>query len=64
MKNYPVKENLIGSTVSEILRYKHTNKNPVTLVQGLSCYCLATNELAYSVFTRQSCKDKGLRIKD
>ena len=25
MKIYPVKENPIGSAVSEILRYKHTN---------------------------------------
>ena len=26
MKNYPVKENLIGSAVSEILQYKQTDK--------------------------------------
>ena len=26
MKNYPVKENHIGSAVSEIIRYKQTNK--------------------------------------
>ena len=28
----PVKENSIGSAVSEILRYKHTDKHPVTLL--------------------------------
>ena len=36
MKSYPVKENPIGSAVSEILPYKHTNtqtnRHPVTLL--------------------------------
>ena len=39
MRRHPVKENQIGSAVSEILRYTQTNKqtdrHPVTLVQGL-----------------------------
>ena len=32
MQSYPVKENLIGSLVSEILRYKHTEKQSEILL--------------------------------
>ena len=42
MSNYPVYENPIGSAVSEILWYRHTDtktqKHPVTLVLGLKKY--------------------------
>ena len=38
IRSYPVKENPISSSVSEILQYKHiykqTDKHPVTLLQG------------------------------
>ena len=32
MRSYPVKENQFGSAVSEILRYKQTDRHPVTLL--------------------------------
>ena len=35
MKSYTVKENYIGLAVSGILRYKQTDKHPVTLLFGL-----------------------------
>ena len=35
MKSYPVKENLIGSAVSEILWYKHTDTQ---IDKQTSCY--------------------------
>ena len=35
MRSYIVKENHIGSAVSEILRYRQTNTDPVTFIQFL-----------------------------
>ena len=37
MRSYPVKENLNGSVVSEILRYKHTDKHTQTNILLLYC---------------------------
>ena len=34
MRSYPVKKNPIGSMVSEILRYRQTDKHYVTLLEG------------------------------
>ena len=37
MRNYTVKEHLIGSVVSEILRYGQTEIYPVTFILGFTC---------------------------
>ena len=37
MRSYHVKENLNGSVVSEILRYKHTDKHTQTNILLLYC---------------------------
>ena len=34
MRSFPVRENPIGSAVNEILRYRQTNKHPVTLLSS------------------------------
>ena len=36
MRSYSVKETRIGSAVSEILRYRHTDKHPVTFIIRIS----------------------------
>ena len=40
MRSYFVKENHVGSADSEILRYKHNDIDPVTLLKGLDCFAL------------------------
>ena len=35
---YNVKENHIGSTVKEILQYRRTERDPVTVIKGLNLF--------------------------
>ena len=42
MRSYPVNENPFGSAVSEILRYKKTEKHPDTLLKELELFYLKT----------------------
>ena len=48
MRSYPVKQNPIGSAVSEILWYEqtdaHTDRDPVTLLLGLTGKIAATGK--------------------
>ena len=37
MRSYPVKESHIGSVVTKILWYTHTDRYPFTLLQELYC---------------------------
>ena len=58
-KSYPIKENLIGSVVSEILRYKHTVKQKAHHIILVHFAGL----LASHPWTRQSCcQDGGSRL--
>ena len=47
MRSYPVKENPTGSAVSEILRYKHTNKQTNT---QKSCYFIIRIAFVITIF--------------
>ena len=46
MRSYPVKENPIGSAVSEILRYKQTDRHRSTLYYRLAASSLASRGFA------------------
>ena len=55
MRSYSVRENSIGSAVTEIIRYKQTdrqeNTHPVTLLEGLkiAVYCKNSDYISYII---------------
>ena len=59
MKSYPVKENSIGSAVSEILRYKQTDRHRSTLYYRLKIRLKRVDQL-FKRYTKKVKSSKWL----